>query len=176
MSTFGNMSNRERKTSASFECTLMIAQSNQALDKCVALLGTIESGGAAAGRARLRAVHAGALYNDLGLAYMRNRQFPRAAECFEQALPHLRAERRLELVQKCAACLCLSRCLCTQEHTREPVLRTVCRFEPLIEQNLGAAYNAVGDYQRALPFHKRALDRYGTRALHSERYEYARFQ
>ena len=98
---------------SSLRVHVLFAQSNQALDKCVALLGAIESGGAAAGRARLRAVHAGALYNDLGLAYMRNRQFPRAAECFEQALPHLRAERRLELVHKCAGPRHLSLCCCS---------------------------------------------------------------
>ncbi len=35
------------------------------------------------------------------------------------------------------------------------------RFEPIILQNLGAAYNAVGDYQRAISFHEQAIHSYG---------------
>lgn len=33
--------------------------------------------------------------------------------------------------------------------------------EAVIRQNLGAAYNFVGEYQRAISFHKSAADMYG---------------
>jgi hypothetical protein len=33
--------------------------------------------------------------------------------------------------------------------------------EAVIRQNLGAAYNFIGEYQRAISFHKSAADMYG---------------
>uniref|UniRef100_UPI00358F360B tetratricopeptide repeat protein 24 n=1 Tax=Myxine glutinosa TaxID=7769 RepID=UPI00358F360B len=78
----------------------------------------------------------GRLYNDLGLNYSRLGLFPLAADCFKQALP-----------------------LCSDDggkgsgggNTREAVAK----------QNLGAVYNSMGQFHRAVPLHRQAAALHG---------------
>ncbi|XP_023932036.1 uncharacterized protein LOC106170949 [Lingula anatina] len=68
---------------------------------------------------------------DLGILYTQCREFSKAASCFEEGLPHCRG-------------------LSADEKT-----------EAVLLQNLGAAYNSLGDFQRALSFHQKAADLHG---------------
>ena len=73
----------------------------------------------------------GRLYNELGLTYTQCHEFAKAAMCFELALPSSRGPKA--------------------ERKQEAV----------ITQNLGAVYNSLGDYQRALQFHQKAAALHG---------------
>ncbi len=78
-----------------------------------------------------RFVVAGRLYNELGLTYTQCHEFAKAAMCFELALPSSRGPEA--------------------ERKQEAV----------ILQNLGAVYNSLGDYQRAVQFHRKAAALHG---------------
>lgn len=80
----------------------------------------------------MHSIIAGRLYNELGLTYTQCHEFAKAATCFELALPSSRGP--------------------SADRKQEAV----------IVQNLGAVYNSLGDYQRALQFHQKAA------ALHGE--------
>ncbi|XP_033749635.1 uncharacterized protein LOC117334243 isoform X4 [Pecten maximus] len=68
--------------------------------------------------------------NDLGLIYTQMQKYDRAISCFEQALPLVRGKSGDK------------------------------KQEAVILQNLGATYNFVGDYQRAVGFHESASSLY----------------
>ncbi len=74
---------------------------------------------------------AGELYNELGLTYTQCHEFAKAATCFELALPLSRGVARDK------------------------------KQEAVILQNLGAVYNSLGDYQRAIGFHESAAALHG---------------
>ena len=77
----------------------------------------------------------GSVYNELGLTYSQCHEFPRAATCFETALPLIRGPSGDR------------------------------KQEAIILQNLGAVYNSLGDYQRALGFHESAAELHGKSKL-----------
>ncbi|XP_064620021.1 uncharacterized protein LOC135483250 [Lineus longissimus] len=72
----------------------------------------------------------GEIYHDLGLIYVHCKEYSKGCCCFELALPLVR--------------------------TVEPRGKK----EAAVIQNLGACYNALGDYQRAVGFHEQALESY----------------
>ena len=74
---------------------------------------------------------AGKIYNELGLVYTQCADYIQAQKCFELALP-----------------------LC-----RGPETNT--KQEAVILQNLGATYNSLGEYQRAITFHESAMMMHG---------------
>ncbi|KAK3604713.1 hypothetical protein CHS0354_018953 [Potamilus streckersoni] len=77
--------------------------------------------------------------NELGLLYTQIQQYDKATKCFEQALP---------IIRNCEG---------------NP------KLEAVILQNLGAAYNFVGDYQRSKTFHLQAADKFAKlRNRHSQ--------
>ena len=67
------------------------------------------------------------LYNEVGVLYSQCGEFQRAATCLELSLPKHRGEQNDK------------------------------RLEAMIRQNLGAVYNCLNDYKRALPLHQEAL-------------------
>ena len=69
----------------------------------------------------------GDVYNELGLIYSQTGEFPKAAICFEMALP-----------------------LCQASPGGSSSMYAV------ILQNLGATYNTLGKYRSALSYHEQA--------------------
>ncbi|XP_053405354.1 dentin sialophosphoprotein-like isoform X2 [Mercenaria mercenaria] len=76
---------------------------------------------------------AGKIWNDLGLVFTQLQEYYKATSCFEKAVEQVQSS-----------------------HGSNPQL------EAVVLQNLGAAYNFQGDYQRAIKFHEDAAAKYAS--------------
>ena len=72
------------------------------------------------------------IYHDIGLLYISEKLYKSAGECFEQSLR------------------CLERTDKKDKYLHATIL-----------QNIGAVYNYMRDYKKAITFHRRAVDIYG---------------
>lgn len=77
----------------------------------------------------------GTILNDLGLIFTQRQKYDRAVSCFESALPMVEGP--------------------SGDGKQLAV----------IFQNLGATFNFLGNYQRAVEYHEKAADMYGTYSM-----------
>ncbi|XP_070542083.1 uncharacterized protein [Ptychodera flava] len=92
-----------------------VTLTTKVLDDCLELCGQQE-----------QTSKLGKVYHDVGLGYVQLKDFNKAVQCFELALPLFR-----------------------EPHKNQ-------KKEAVILQNLGAVYNSLGDFQRAISFHEKA--------------------
>lgn len=73
----------------------------------------------------------GKVYNDIGLLYNGLKSYENAAECFELAIPFIRAENPDK------------------------------KLEAVLQQNLGAVYNQLKQFNKAVECHRQAISLHG---------------
>ena len=76
-------------------------------------------------------IFVGTIYNDLGLIFTQRQKYDKAVSCFESALPMVEGA----------------------DGDKKQMA--------VIFQNLGATFNFLGNYQKAVEYHEKASDMYG---------------
>lgn len=77
----------------------------------------------------------GKVYNDIGLLYNGLKSYENAAECFELAIPLMRAENPDK------------------------------NLEAVLQQNLGAVYNQLKQFNKAMECHRQAISLHGIKDI-----------